>query len=234
MQQRDFDPSTTPADRRAGDTLTGHGKPFDAYAILGVAPDAAPDEIKAAFRAAAKASHPDAGGTVEAFVRVRRAYFVLSDPDRRRRYDESGIVDETSKLSFHTRVSGCLASLFDEFLRSGTAFRRDVDVIAAMRQSAQNKVDELEKQRVEVRAVVGSLDDLAGRIDRPEGENFFAKLIAERQRKLEEALRRIVDDKAVVEAALAELAGYTCLHEMAQQIGIQAFFTDTTTSGTTT
>lgn len=58
------------------------------YAVLGVKPDAAADEIRAAYRALARKLHPDAGsGSPDGFVKLQQAYEVLSDPERRRKYD---------------------------------------------------------------------------------------------------------------------------------------------------
>ena len=63
----------------------------DLYAELGVARTATRDEIAAAFRARARDLHPDVNpGDVpaaEQFKRVSMAYGVLSDPERRARYD---------------------------------------------------------------------------------------------------------------------------------------------------
>jgi len=59
------------------------------YRILGVKPTATPAEIKRAFRRAAKAAHPDAGGTAERMRLVKHAYDVLSDAKSRRQYDAS-------------------------------------------------------------------------------------------------------------------------------------------------
>lgn len=69
----------------------------DYYEVLGVSRDATPDEIKKAFRRIARESHPDANPgdpTAEAsFRRAAEAYEVLSDPDRRRRYDRGDTID---------------------------------------------------------------------------------------------------------------------------------------------
>lgn len=62
----------------------------DLYTVLGVARTASPDEIKKAYRRRARESHPDAGGDEEEFKRVTHAHQVLSDPDRRARYDRFG------------------------------------------------------------------------------------------------------------------------------------------------
>ncbi|MFP3547934.1 DnaJ domain-containing protein, partial [Rhizobium sp. SIMBA_035] len=44
-------------------------------------------EIKAAYRKAARVSHPDHGGEAEMFRRVTLAYETLIDPERRADYD---------------------------------------------------------------------------------------------------------------------------------------------------
>lgn len=69
----------------------------DYYAILGVSRDAGPEEIKKAFRSLARETHPDANPDDPAaearFREIAEAYEVLSDPDRRRRYDRGDTVD---------------------------------------------------------------------------------------------------------------------------------------------
>lgn len=62
----------------------------DLYEVLGVAPSASPEEIKKAYRRRARECHPDAGGDEEEFKRVTHAHQVLSDPERRARFDRFG------------------------------------------------------------------------------------------------------------------------------------------------
>jgi molecular chaperone DnaJ len=62
----------------------------DLYEVLGLRPDAAAEEIKRAYRRKAREHHPDAGGDAERFKEVTHAYEVLSDPERRARYDRFG------------------------------------------------------------------------------------------------------------------------------------------------
>jgi DnaJ family protein A protein 2 len=60
------------------------------YELLGVDRTADMDTIKRAFRRKALSEHPDKGGDNERFRRVNEAYNVLSDPQRRAYYDQTG------------------------------------------------------------------------------------------------------------------------------------------------
>lgn len=69
---------------------------FDAYRILGLDRGATIPHIRAAYKRMARIHHPDKeGGNDEKFREIKLAYDILIDPDRRKRYDQTGRIDKS-------------------------------------------------------------------------------------------------------------------------------------------
>jgi len=89
----------------------------DLYDILGVRRDASEEEIKRAYRKLARELHPDVNGSTEAeerFKEIAGAYEILSDPEKRQRYDAFGSAGGPQGAPF-TDVQ----DIFDMFFGAG-------------------------------------------------------------------------------------------------------------------
>jgi hypothetical protein len=61
-------------ERAAASPTTRAPRPVDPHSLLGVAPGASLEEVKAAFRRKALEHHPDRGGDAATFIAMKRAY----------------------------------------------------------------------------------------------------------------------------------------------------------------
>lgn len=85
----------------------------DLYELLGVQKTANASEIKKAYRKMSKKFHPDLGGDEEMFKKISNANEVLSDPEKRKKYDAYGHGWENAGGGF----GGGFGGTFEEQLR---------------------------------------------------------------------------------------------------------------------
>lgn len=113
----------------------------DYYEILGIKKEASQDEIKKAFRKLALKYHPDANPNSKEeaekkFKEIGEAYAILSDPEKRARYDQYGTADTPdfgAGFDFRDIFDegmddfGSFSDVFESFFGGGTrrAYRRD-------------------------------------------------------------------------------------------------------------
>ena len=91
---------------------------LDYYEILGVSKTASQEEIKQAFRKLARQYHPDVNKDADAedkFKEINEAYSVVSDPEKRSRYDrfgKGGLGDMGGAQDFNVHFEDIFEELF--------------------------------------------------------------------------------------------------------------------------
>jgi molecular chaperone DnaJ len=94
----------------------------DYYELLGLSRGASADEIKRAYRRLARQLHPDTNpepAAAERFKEIAQAYEVLSDPDKRQRYDRFGPEGVHAGAGFG---GGGINDIFDAFFGGASPF----------------------------------------------------------------------------------------------------------------
>lgn len=104
------------------------------YDDLELQPDCSFDDIKQQYRTLAKKHHPDLGGDAETFKRIKFAYEVLSDPVRRKQYDETKTTNIQSGI--RKEAIDALANIFFSIIPNFNC--NEGNLIATLRNEADS------------------------------------------------------------------------------------------------
>jgi curved DNA-binding protein CbpA len=117
--------------------------------VLGVGVDASDEQIKDAYRAKARFSHPDMGGNEEEFKMVNESNEILSNPIRRKHYDETGETAEQDPEAAKRMAFRDFMQIFANVAASGVQ-----PVVSNVRSTVINERLKLTKKRQEFTLVV--------------------------------------------------------------------------------
>src|SRR5258706_573022 len=181
----------------------------DPYEDLGVARNADAKVIKRAYRKRVMKEHPDRGGSEEGFKRLQLAYDVLSDPERKDKYDRTGDsgIDYAAQKAFAE-----LASMFVQLAEQCDPDHQDLKALVV--QNVSQQIEQCRHKIAQNNKIIAKMERAAKRVRRKSGgenlvEGFFrshilvaqnaiARLEAEIARggmilKLAEDYERLVD-----------------------------------------
>jgi curved DNA-binding protein CbpA len=151
----------------------------DLYAVIGVARDASAAKIKAAYRRKSKAAHPDTGGSEEAFAALAQAYEVLSDPERRAKYDATGEIDTASALNAEAKVFACINRVLAQVLGHEQDYLT-YDLIGLMGETLANEIKAQKNILAMIEKVAKRAKRMQGRFKRkePGDDNLLERMVA--------------------------------------------------------
>ena len=138
------------------------------YDVLGVAVNAAKDEIKKAYRKMAKLHHPDKGGDEEMFKEIQKAYDVLGDDVKRDHYDKTGDAN-TIKDGPEKVLMTIFGAMIDAGDFQGNIIKRIADKIKEEIKNLENKDRKIKKE-------ITKLSKALNRVS-IDGENLFEMVL---------------------------------------------------------
>lgn len=160
---------------------------FNPYKILGIKKTATPEEIRAAYIAAAKEHHPDAGGGEDDFKRVQTAFDILKDPHKRARYDETGFIAGDPECELRQVAIRSLMDMFSRLMEEIPEHASEsIDLIKIMRDASTNALMENEKQLIKLSAQEAKIQRWIGKLrkrlkTKKKGQNNFILFAAEQK-----------------------------------------------------
>ena len=196
------------------------------YDDLGVAHDATADEIKKAYKGKAKESHPDVGGDTESMALITRAYSILSNPDKRRRYDETG--ETAATQPFQARFLSFCNQNWMKVVQNAQSVDHDdlieefVDQCHAIIETIERNISQTEKQ-------LKVLEKVNKRLKKKTGDDSTLIFIVNEQIQSHKASIKLMEEELVfMEQAIEvlETYGYDAdPRPVATTAGIQITFT---------
>lgn len=203
---------------------------MDLYKTLGVLKNATPEEIKTGYRSQSKVHHPDKGGDTETFKQIALAYEILSDPEKRQRYDSGEPVDSITKsaVSIETHILRQLVKLF-----TNVVFATDVkhtDIVGHMKNHLSNNLQQIAMAIQKERTKIEKLEIVIGKIKRVEGENIFVGSAQAQITNIKMGISTLENQKTHNEKALKMLEDYS--YEADPNPGLPNFFQNVTWSTT--
>ncbi len=194
------------------------------YTTLEIATAATPEQVKRAYRKQARRHHPDRGGSAERFQAVQLAYEILSDPERRARYDATG---DTSlpRMAERTRPLQLLFALMGQVLQdllSGAQSRQSDLCSALTHKLVAFERQQQELQRQGLRALALCQDAAARFTATEDGENLLRGMMEQHQRQVQAQLDAAAKELEVIAEARTILKRYRYTFE-AQVAAVSSF-----------
>lgn len=180
----------------------------DLYQILGVPRNATRAAVKAAYRAKVKRVHPDVGGKPEDFRLLLLARDILSDADRRRRYDESGILPtETIERNFDSKVYVVAGDVLLAVLPQIKSPNYE-NVLILMREWVASHLVELERRISDLDLSVEKMTVVEARIQTDRKDNLLRSLVAGRRGDLRDQRELAMQEHQLYESVQDFLDDY--------------------------
>lgn len=189
--------------------------PTDPYEILGLDKDATPDQINAAYKAAAKKAHPDSGGNSEDFTRVKQASMVLLDPRKRKQFDDTGHqADEAdnTEATIMEAIASFLIGAINSLEEGHAPNIEQVDLIGAAKNNFSEKIKVCQQNMKSVNKQIKKLERALTRLKTKRPNDIIRQMISRHIVLLQNLIPVNERDIDINNRILAVLADYEFEH----------------------
>jgi len=182
---------------------------IDLYRLLGVKRGATKEEVRKAYRRKAKISHPDKGGSAEAFSALTVAHEVLSDERRREKYDATGEIETAKPNNFDGSAVEVIAQKLGLIIYAETELS-ELDIGTLIEQSIRDDIARRQASIAEQSRAIERTAKLRARVKRKAegGDNMLARVLDWHERSSKDHIKKNEEAVSSMERALEILEGY--------------------------
>jgi curved DNA-binding protein CbpA len=162
-----------------------HALSDDMYERLGLTKECSSEDIKRAFRTIAMIYHPDKAcsdsqkkeyNTI--FQAVSEAYEILSNPDKRKRYDNGENPSAQSEEHKHnTILSIMLQQIVEKLLNTREDLRPRIRPIEILSGTLEQKQENLQERSAHLTKAIRDLQSIQGRLEVTSGDNVYRSVV---------------------------------------------------------
>lgn len=192
----------------------------DLYQTLGVPRAASAKDIQRAYRKQAGRAHPDKGGSREAWEALTLARDVLTNAERRERYDCTGEVETNKVDNSEANAMGMIAAALNEAMARCEKSNVDpvqIDLVAECRAILAQKITETEILSGKQRFAAQRAEHLAERFMMKKADNNEHNRMRDLLRSNAANLRRAADANAAILTAIRRaheiMANYSFMND---------------------
>lgn len=175
------------------------------YEVLGLDKAASFDDIKAAYRKLAMKHHPDRGGDRQTFQQVQEAYEVLSDVEKRKRYDETGQARQTGP-SIQDLARNSLRELLLEAIKHVNA--KTDDLLSSMHRILTNEQGNIVRMIGGAERQIARNNEVKGRLKVKEGEDLLSGMLDHDSKGQQHIIGQLEESKKLINEMRSILKRY--------------------------
>jgi curved DNA-binding protein CbpA len=188
---------------------------IDLYKLLGLKRGASKAEVRKAYRRKAKVSHPDKGGSAEAFSALATAHDVLSDERRRERYDATGEIVAAKPDNADVAAIEIIAQKLGLIIHS----EHDVSALGIGEMIEQAIREDIARRQAGIadhNRAIERAARLRARVKRKAdgADNTLARVLDWHERSAKDLIKKSEDAVSSMERALEILDGYSFIEDL--------------------
>jgi len=172
----------------------------DLYSTLGIGKNATKEDVKKAYQKLVKKNHPDSPNRDEdRWDEISKAYEVLSDPGRRKAYDETGV----HNLNHKSLVSETTASVFMRHLSFKDPLISAIRTIEQENLMSERKIAQARQDITSITSILKRLSRIDNAVEDPIRESLGIK-----RTELENVIKAAVYVMSLMKEVIEELKRY--------------------------